>query len=165
MTTTRTLASAAAFASALALAGLQAQAAGYFAGGSAGYQWTMTGPVGWSGVPGLKNRPNTRSAIKAQLVRDIDSIPAGTEAELFASADMAPDGMPEMTARVRRLPEVDPTIYRLAIDPIMAGRWALHLSAQPSGLSGPVQGTLTVALPKEGPQFAGGNWLLARNRL
>jgi len=148
MTITRTLASAAAFAFTIAFAGFHAQAAGRSDGSTASYQWTSVGPVGWSGVPGVRNSPNTQSAIKAQILRIADSFPTGTDAELFASADMAPDGMPEMTTRVRRLPEVDPTIYRVAIDPIMAGRWALHLSAQPSGLSGPVQGTLVVALPK-----------------
>jgi len=134
--------------SAPASAGFEAQAAGYPVGKSADYQWTMDGQVGWSGVPGVKNSPNTESAIKARILRTANSAPAGADAKLFASADMAPDGMPEMTARVRRLPEVDPTVYRVAIDPIMAGRWALHLTAQPPGLSGPVQGTLIVTLPK-----------------
>jgi hypothetical protein len=93
--------------SAPASAGFEAQAVGYPAGKSADYQWTMDGPVGWSGVPGVKNSPNTESAIKARIVRTANSAPAGADAKLFASADMAPDGMPEMTARVRRLPEVE----------------------------------------------------------
>ena len=43
--------------SAPASAGFEAQAVGYPAGKSADYQWTMDGPVGWSGVPGVKKQP------------------------------------------------------------------------------------------------------------
>jgi hypothetical protein len=40
-----------------ASAGFEAQTAGYPAGKSADYQWTMDGPVGWSGVTGVKKQP------------------------------------------------------------------------------------------------------------
>lgn len=84
--------------------------------------------------------------MKSRLVRTTDGRPVGANRVLFATADMAPDGMPEMTTAVRLLPEVDPTIYRVALKPVMAGRWALHLAAQPTADSAPAAGTMIVTL-------------------
>ncbi len=146
MTYTRNLASAVALVGAFAATAAQAQPANSGLSHNSDYQWTAVGPVGWSGIPGVKNSPSTLSAIKTRIVHTGTNSPVEADAVLFATADMAPDGMPNMTTRVRRLPEVDSTIYRVALDPIMAGHWALHLQAQPSGVSEPVQATLIVTL-------------------
>ena len=103
------------------------------------YRWEFLGPPGRNGVPGIKNGPNNLTAVKLHLIRTSDNRPiAISDAVLLVSADMAPDGMPTISTRVRRLPERDPAIYRLSIGTPTAGNWALRISARLPGLTAPV---------------------------
>jgi Cu(I)/Ag(I) efflux system membrane fusion protein len=74
--------------------------------------------------------------------------------------DMAPDGMPTMTAPVRVLPPPRPGIVALEAELSMAGRWALSLVADVAGESSPVRGLVVFRAvdglrqappPKSGP--------------
>ncbi|WP_428390412.1 FixH family protein [Lichenicoccus sp.] len=139
MTYLRKLAGAIALVGAIAAMAAQAQATSSGSSHNPDHQWSTVG-----------NSPNTRSTIKLGIVRTGDNALIEADGVLYATADMASDGMPNMTARIRRLPEADSTIHRVALDPIMAGRSALNLQAEPFGVSEPVQATLIVTLP-DGP--------------
>jgi hypothetical protein len=47
--------------------------------------------------------------------------------------DMAPDGMQEMTAPVRRKPDDEPGVYAFETNLAMGGRWQLSLAAKVQG--------------------------------
>ena len=47
--------------------------------------------------------------------------------------DMAPDGMPTMTAPIEPLPSTEPGIYRFRASLTMAGGWRLSLGAKVQG--------------------------------
>lgn len=62
--------------------------------------------------------------------------------------DMAPDGMPTMTAPIDALPATEPGVYRFKVALSMAGNWLLSLSAKVQGENGTLEAKLPVkALP------------------
>lgn len=63
-------------------------------------------------------------------------------------ADMAPDGMKEMTAPVKALPPKEPGVYLFEVEPGMAGGWLLTLAAKVQGEAETVRGSVTVKLAK-----------------
>jgi hypothetical protein len=67
------------------------------------------------------------------------------DAVLFATRiDMAPDGMPTMTAPIEALPSTEPGIYRFKTNLTMEGRWQLSLGAKIQGETGTLQNKLVL---------------------
>ncbi|MGQ3300041.1 FixH family protein [Reyranella sp.] len=78
-------------------------------------------------------------------VRLVDKRTGGTipDAVIFAMRiDMAPDGMPTMTAPIEALPSTEPGIYRFKTNLTMEGGWQLSLGAKIQGESGTLQNKL-----------------------
>src|SRR3954452_17058108 len=50
--------------------------------------------------------------------------------------DMAPDGMPTMTAPLEQLPSTEPGVYRFKTNLMMEGGWQLSLGAKVQGETG-----------------------------
>lgn len=92
--------------------------------------------------------PGGKSIIPVRLVHVADGKPV-TDAVLFESrADMAPMGMPTMTAPIKAMPPAKGGVYRLEVEPGMAGTWALTLAAKVQGEAETVRGTLNAELAK-----------------
>jgi len=67
------------------------------------------------------------------------------DAVIFATRiDMAPDGMPTMTAPIEALPSTEPGIYRFKTNLTMEGRWQLSLGAKIQGETGTLQNRLVL---------------------
>ena len=65
------------------------------------------------------------------------------DAVIFARRlDMAPEGMPTMTAELEPLPLDEPGIYRFRTNLTMEGGWQLSLAAKVQGESGTLQARL-----------------------
>jgi YtkA-like len=71
------------------------------------------------------------------------------DAVIFAKrVDMAPEGMPTMTAPIELLPSIEPGVYRFKVNLSMAGGWQLSLGAKVQGESGTVESKLVLkAIP------------------
>lgn len=64
-------------------------------------------------------------------------------AVIFAKRmDMAPDGMPTMTAPLEPLPSTEPGVYRFRTDLLMEGGWQLSLGAKIQGETGTLESRL-----------------------
>ncbi len=59
-----------------------------------------------------------------------------------AGLDMGPDGMQTMTSQLRQVPTTEPGTVAFETDIVMAGRWALRLSATVAGQAQPVTGVV-----------------------
>ena len=67
------------------------------------------------------------------------------DAVIFATRiDMAPDGMPTMTAPLELVPGGEPGVYWLKTNLAMEGGWQLSLAAKVQGEPGTVQGRLVL---------------------
>lgn len=67
------------------------------------------------------------------------------EAVIFASRiDMAPDGMPMMTADLATVPASEPGLYRFKTTLAMEGNWQLSLAAKVQGETGTLQNRLVL---------------------
>ena len=78
-------------------------------------------------------------------VRLVDKRTGGPvpDAVIFAMRiDMAPDGMPTMTAPIEALPSTEPGIYRFKTNLTMEGGWQLSLGAKIQGETGTLQNKL-----------------------
>lgn len=65
------------------------------------------------------------------------------DAVIFARRlDMAPEGMPTMTAELEPLPPDEPGVYRFRTNFTMEGGWQLSLAAKVQGESGTLQARL-----------------------
>lgn len=58
--------------------------------------------------------------------------------------DMAPDGMPTMTADLEFLPPEEPGVYRFRANLVMEGNWQLSLAAKIQGLAETLQARLVL---------------------
>jgi len=89
-----------------------------------------------------------KSIVSVRLVH----VPDGKtvmDAVLFESkADMAPMGMPTMTAPIKAVPPAGGGVYRFEVEPGMAGTWALTLAAKVQGEAGTVRGSVIAELAK-----------------
>lgn len=84
-------------------------------------------------------------AIVAVRLVDKRSGNAVPNAVIFATRiDMAPDGMPTMTAPIEALPWSEPGVYRFKTDLVMAGGWQLSLGAKIQGEIGTIQNKLVL---------------------
>ena len=91
---------------------------------------------------------NGKSVVQLRLVHVPDKKPV-TGAVVFESkADMGPDGMPTMTAPANVLPETTPGVYRVEVQPDMAGNYAISVAAKVQGEPETVRGSVTVKLTK-----------------
>jgi hypothetical protein len=88
------------------------------------------------------------AVVAARLV-DKRSGKAIPDAVIFAMRiDMAPDGMPTMTAPIELLPSTEPGVYRFKTDLVMAGGWQLSLGAKVQGETGTLENKLVLkAIP------------------
>jgi len=78
-------------------------------------------------------------------VRVINKTPGEpvSDAVIFARRlDMAPEGMPTMTAELEPLPPNEPGVYRFRTNFTMEGGWQLSLAAKVQGESGTLQARL-----------------------
>lgn len=67
------------------------------------------------------------------------------DAVIFATRiDMAPDGMPTMTAPIEALPSTVPGVYRFTTNLMMAGGWQLTLGAKVQGEDGTLENKLVL---------------------
>lgn len=67
------------------------------------------------------------------------------DAVIFAKRiDMAPEGMPTMTAKLESQPATEPGHYRFKTDLVMEGGWQLSLAAKVQGETGTVQSKLVL---------------------
>jgi hypothetical protein len=67
------------------------------------------------------------------------------DAVIFAKRiDMAPDGMPTMTAPIEQVPSTQPGVYRFRTSLTMEGRWQLSLAAKVQGETGTVVNRLVL---------------------
>jgi YtkA-like len=67
------------------------------------------------------------------------------DAVIFARRiDMAPDGMPTMTAPLEQLPSTEPGVYRFRTNLMMEGGWRLSLGAKVQGETGTVEDKLVL---------------------
>jgi Cu/Ag efflux protein CusF len=65
------------------------------------------------------------------------------DAVIFATRiDMAPDGMPTMTAPIEALPSTEQGVYRFKTNLMMAGGWQLSLAAKIQGETGTLKSKL-----------------------
>ncbi|WP_373696618.1 FixH family protein [Microvirga yunnanensis] len=82
------------------------------------------------------------ATVDVRLVEELSgrSVP---DAVIFAQRiDMAPDGMPTMTAPIELMPSPEPGIYRFKTNLTMEGGWQLSLAAKVQGQTGTVQNRL-----------------------
>lgn len=84
-------------------------------------------------------------AVVAVRLVDKRSGKAVPDAVIFATRiDMAPDGMPTMTAPIEALPATEPGIYRFRTNLTMAGGWQLSLGAKLQGETGTLENKLVL---------------------
>ncbi|MGE3506989.1 MAG: FixH family protein [Alphaproteobacteria bacterium] len=84
-------------------------------------------------------------AIVAVRLIDKRSGKAVPEVIIFATrVDMAPDGMPTMTAPIEPIPSTEPGVYRFKTDLAMAGGWQLSLAAKVQGETGTLENKLVL---------------------
>jgi len=84
-------------------------------------------------------------AIVSVRLVDRRSGKAVPDAVIFATRiDMAPDGMPTMTAPIEALPPTEPGTYRFKTNLVMAGGWRLSLGAKIQGETGTLENKLVL---------------------
>jgi len=84
-------------------------------------------------------------AVVAVRLVDKRSGAAVPDAVIFATRiDMAPDGMPTMTAPIEALPPTEPGVYRFKTNLMMAGGWRLSLAAKLQGETGTLENKLVL---------------------
>ena len=85
----------------------------------------------------------TGDAVVAVRVVNKATGEAVPDAVIFARRlDMAPEGMPTMTADLEPLPPDEPGVYRFRTNFTMEGGWQLSLAAKVQGESGTLQARL-----------------------
>ncbi len=84
-------------------------------------------------------------AIVSVRLVDMRTGKAGPDAVIFATRiDMAPDGMPTMTAPIEALPSTEPGLYRFKTDLTMEGSWQLSLWAKIQDETGTLENKLVL---------------------
>lgn len=124
------------------------QTAGSALASAGDYRIEVIGGPRQDGGIGKLHQADSRSSVLVRLVRSSDGTLLTDADVTLARADMAPDGMGEMTALSYIRPYGDPGTYRVEIHPQMAGRWGVTVAAREPGASEPINHTLNVALIK-----------------
>ncbi len=104
------------------------------------YQFELVGQPEKTG-PGV-------SVVSVRLVHLPDKKPVPNAVIFETRADMGPDGMGEMTAPVKALPESESGVYPFEIQPGMAGDWAFSLAAKIQGTAETARGSVTFTLER-----------------
>ena len=73
---------------------------------------------------------NGKSIVQLRLVHVPDKKPVTGAVVFETRADMGPDGMPTMMAPAKVLPEITPGVYRIEVQPDMAGNHAITVAAR-----------------------------------
>jgi YtkA-like len=96
-----------------------------------------------------KEMKKGNSAVVAVRLVDKRTGKAVPDAVIFAKRiDMAPDGMPTMTAPLEPLPSTEPGVYRFKTNLAMEGGWQLSLGAKVQGEADTVENKLVLkAIP------------------
>jgi len=97
-----------------------------------------------SGTP--QRAADGKSVVLVRLIRITDGTPVPGAIIIQTRADMGPAGMVDMTAPMKALGEAEPGVYRLEVQPGMAGKWALTLTARVQGEAEAVRGNIVVEL-------------------
>jgi Cu(I)/Ag(I) efflux system membrane fusion protein len=108
-------------------------AAGSF--GTATQKWQAVNPE----IPVAKN-----ARLELRLVGADGKPITGPITVKSTRLDMGPDGMEEMTARLKPVPAATPGVVAFETDIVMAGRWALSISASVPDRSEPVSGVVVL---------------------
>lgn len=117
-------------------------------GDPSGLRFELIGQPRQNGGIGKMHQVDSESLVFVRLVWANNGAPITNAKVALLRVDMAPDGMPEMTARSYIRPYGDPGIYQVEIHPLMAGRWAVTLDGHMSDHPVSTRQTLTVALSK-----------------
>jgi hypothetical protein len=80
--------------------------------------------------------------IAVRLVNKATGKPVPDAVIIRTRIDMGPEGMGEMTSRVKQLPSPQPGVYAFKTDLTMAGRWQLTVAAKVQGEPDTVTGTV-----------------------
>jgi hypothetical protein len=130
MNRTRILASAAVFVSGLAAFLLPAHAA------ATDYRFELVG------APQIADQ---QDVVEIRLVHVTDGKPASDAVIFESTAAMEASGMPAMPAPVTALSTKD-GVYSFAVNPVMAGTYALHLAAKVQGETETIRGSVNANL-------------------
>ena len=84
------------------------------------------------------------AVITVRLVGKRNREPVADAVIMAKRIDMAPDGMPTMTAPLEQLPSSEPGTYRFKTNLMMAGGWQLSLGAKVQGETGTVKNRLVI---------------------
>jgi hypothetical protein len=89
-----------------------------------------------------------KSIVTLRLLHLPDKKPVMGAVVFEAKADMGPDGMPTMAATAKTLPETTPGLYRIEVQPDMAGNYAISVAAKVQGETETVRGSVATKLTK-----------------
>lgn len=93
-------------------------------------------------------KPGPDAVITLRLVNKVTGT-AVPDAVIFATRlDMAPESMPDMTAKLTAMPATEPGTYRFKANVSMAGGWQLSLGAKVQGETGTVESKLVIKAQK-----------------
>lgn len=112
---------------------------------SSAYRFEVAGRPSQNGSLGKMHQVDSLSIMTVRLVRLADGAAVSDVPLTVAGANMGPDGMPNMTARVRLLSSGD-GLYRFEIHPGMSGNWAIQLAANVPGGPGDLRGAVVTRL-------------------
>nr|WP_246777274.1 FixH family protein [Microvirga sp. VF16] len=84
------------------------------------------------------------ATIAVQLVHKPTGKPVPDAVVFARRLDMAPEGMPTMTAPLEPQPGTEPGVYRFRTNLAMEGGWQLSLAAKVQGQTGTVQNQLVL---------------------
>jgi Cu(I)/Ag(I) efflux system membrane fusion protein len=105
----------------------------------------------WEAVtPEVAMGENVR--IEVRLAGSEKSIPADQIKVITQRIDMGPDNMAAMEAPLKPLPSPGPGVLAFETEFVMAGRWALTLSATVPGQTAPINGTVIYTVKKRAKQ-------------
>ena len=92
--------------------------------------------------------PGKTTVVKLRLVHIPDGKAVSGAIITQTKFDMGPEGMADMSGPAKTTAATEPGVYQIEIQPSMAGKWALTLSARVQGEPETVRGTVAVSVPK-----------------
>lgn len=112
--------------------------------------WTAGAPTAGAGIEDyefqlVEDAVRQGEALIAARLVDRRSGRAVPDAVIFARRiDMAPDGMPAMTAPLEAAAAAEPGVYRFRTNLAMAGNWRLSLATKVQGETGTLESRLNL---------------------
>ncbi|MGE0024893.1 MAG: FixH family protein [Hyphomicrobium sp.] len=89
-------------------------------------------------------KQGTSAVVAVRLVEKRSSKAVPDAVIIATRIDMAPDGMPTMTAPIEALPSAEAGVYRFKANLTMAGGWQLSLAAKIQGENGTLESKLVL---------------------